>query len=184
MLGRAAMIAFGAFALASCQTLNEDECSVTDWRILGSGDGAAGRPQTYVANHQKACSKYGIPVDVALWQSGWNEGIRQYCTPQNGLQIGERGTGSVNSCPADLSYSFREGYDVGRQVYSARSERDRIQRELNEAIEAVAVATPDQRVSAQLAVDLKRNELFSAQNRLNDTQRAADFFRLRLSRPG
>jgi Protein of unknown function (DUF2799) len=167
--------------LAGCQTLNEDQCSVTDWRVLGSTDGAAGRPQSYVSRHQEACTKFGIPVDVPTWNAGWNEGIRRYCTPENGISVGTRGSSYANSCPGDLAFSFREGYDLGRRVYSARSDRDRVQGELDEKIRAVAAATPEQRVSAQLAVDLKRNELFSAQNRLNDAERASDFFRLRLA---
>jgi hypothetical protein len=173
-------IAAAAVALASCQTLNEDQCAVTDWRVLGSTDGAAGRAQNYVSRHQEACSKFGIQVDFTAWNAGWAEGIRTYCTPQNGLDVGSNGRSYANSCPADVAIGFREGYDIGRRVYSARNERNRIQRELDEAIRKVAEATPEQRVSAQLAVDLKRNELFAAQNRLNDAERAADFFRLKL----
>lgn len=171
-------------ALSNCQTLNEDQCSVTDWRILGGTDGAAGRAQDYVARHQEACTKYGIPVDVPAWRSGWQEGIRRYCTPYNGLDVGRRGSSYANSCPADLAVSFREAYDTGRQVWSARIERDRIQRELDDAITEVARAAPENRSLAQLEVELKRNELFSAQNRLNDADRAADFYRLRLQSNG
>lgn len=170
-----------ALALSNCQTLNEEQCQVTDWTVLGSTDGAAGRPQTHLARHQEACTKFGIPVDTAAWQSGWNEGIRQYCTPYNGLEIGRRGTYYANSCPGDVAVQFREAYDVGRRVYSARNERDRIQRELDEAISAMVNAAPEDKATAQLQIELKRNALFAAQNRLNDAERAADLFRLRLN---
>ena len=84
-------------------------------------------------------------------------------------------------CVSQVALGFREGYDIGRRVHSARQDRDRIQTELDVAISTVAAAKPEDRASAQLEVELKRNELFAAQNRLNDAERAADFFRLRLA---
>lgn len=183
LLGALALFAAGVL-LSACQTLNENQCQVTDWRTLGSTDGAAGRPQSYVSNHQEACSQYGIAVDVSAWTSGWNEGIRSYCSPQNGLDVGSRGGSYANSCPGDLAVQFQAAYNVGRDVYSARLERDRVQRELDQAIKAVADAPDDKRPALQLQVELKRNQLFQAQNRLNDAQRAVDIYRLRQSTTG
>lgn len=181
LLGAIALVFGAALALANCQTLNEDQCQVTDWRILGSTDGAAGRNQTHVARHQEACAKYGIPVDVPAWQSGWEEGIRRYCTPGNGLDVGMRGKSYANSCPGDVAVGFREAYDLGRRVWDAQSERDRIEREIETAIEGLANVDPENRTAAQIQIELKRSQLFAAQNRLNDAERAVDFYRLRLA---
>ncbi|MFZ2100778.1 MAG: DUF2799 domain-containing protein [Oricola sp.] len=175
------LAAIAVLALSGCQTLNKDQCSVTDWRTLGSTDGASGRPQNYVARHQEACTKFGIPVDIPAWQSGWQEGIRNFCTPANGLDIGMRGSGYDNSCPADQAIPFREAYDTGYRVYSARSERDRIQGELDTAIAELAGVKEEDRTVRQIQIELKRSELFAAQNRLNDAERAVDFYRLRMS---
>jgi len=181
LLGAVAMVAGAALALSGCQTLNEDQCQVTDWRLLGSSDGAAGRDQTYVARHREACGKYGIPVDVPAWQSGWQEGIRRFCTPHNGLDVGMRGSSYANSCPGDVAVEFREAYDLGRRVSLARNERDRIEREIEDAIEGLANVAPEKRMAAQMQIELKRSQLFAAQNRLNDAERAVDFYRLRLA---
>lgn len=174
-------IAAAVLAVSACQTLNQEQCQVTDWRVLGSTDGAAGRAQSHVARHQEACTKHGIPVDVPVWQSGWEEGIRRYCTPHNGLEVGTRGASYANSCPGDVAIPFREAYDLGRRVWSARNERDRIRRELDVAIAALADTAEENRATAQIRIELKRNQLFAAQNRLGDAQRAVDFYRLRLS---
>lgn len=181
ILGVVALVIAAALALSNCQTLNESQCQVSDWRLLGSTDGAAGRSQTHVARHQEACAKYGIAVDIAAWQTGWDEGIRRYCTPRNGLDVGMRGSSYANSCPGDVAVSFREAYDLGRAVWQARTERDRLEREIETAIEGLANVKGKDRSAAQIQIELKRSQLFSAQNRLNDAERAVDFYRLRQS---
>ncbi|WP_425418846.1 DUF2799 domain-containing protein [Oricola indica] len=174
----------GALALASCQTLNEKECTSSDWRTLGATDGFAGRQQSHVARHQEACNRFGITVDVTAWQAGWQDGIRRHCTPRNGLDIGLKGRGYSSACPADLAFAYREAYDIGRDVNWAKDAVERLEDELDDAIKALAVAGPDERQAAQVEIELKRSELFRAQNRLNRAERKADLYKLRLATSG
>ncbi|MEO0545142.1 MAG: DUF2799 domain-containing protein [Pseudomonadota bacterium] len=169
------------FALSSCATLNEEQCQVTDWRTLGQTDGGQGRPQSYVAEHQSACSRFGISVDAVAWTSGWQEGIKVYCTPSNGLTVGQAGRTNFNACPADQSAGFNEAYNVGKSVYDARSERDRLQREINTLITALAETTPEELAQKQTEIELKRNALVQAQFRVSSAENALNLFQSRLA---
>ncbi|MEL6921298.1 MAG: DUF2799 domain-containing protein [Pseudomonadota bacterium] len=169
-----------ALALSSCATLNEEQCQVTDWRVLGQTDGSQGRPQSYVAQHQSACTRFGIPVDATAWTAGWQQGTVPYCTPTNGLNVGRAGRTNFNACPADSAAQFNEAYNAGRAVYDARTSRDRLQRELNALIAALPNVAPADLPVKQTEIELKRNAVTQAQLQVTSAERAADLFQSRL----
>ncbi|MEO1702473.1 MAG: DUF2799 domain-containing protein [Pseudomonadota bacterium] len=169
------------FALSSCATLNEEQCQVTDWRTLGQTDGGQGRPQSYVAEHQSACSRFGIPVDSVAWTSGWQEGIKIYCTPNNGITVGQAGRTNFNACPADQAAGFNEAYNVGKSVYDARAERDKLQRELNTLITELSDTKPEDLAKKQTEIELKRSALIQSQFRVSSAENALNLFQTRLA---
>ncbi|MEM1378288.1 MAG: DUF2799 domain-containing protein [Pseudomonadota bacterium] len=180
IFGSLGVAAVAAIALSSCATLNEEQCQVTDWRVLGQTNGSQGRPQSYVAEHQRACSRFGIPVDATAWTSGWQQGIVTYCTPSNGLNVGRAGRPNFNACPVESAASFNEAYNIGRGVFDARSNRDRLQRELNALIAALPNVDPAELPVKQTEIELKRNAVSQAQVAVTNAERAADLFQTRL----
>ncbi|MBO6638361.1 MAG: DUF2799 domain-containing protein [Roseitalea sp.] len=179
------LVAAGVFgvammALSSCATLNEEQCQVVDWQQLGESDGTRGFPVTYVGQHQEACTKHGISVDAASWQTGWDRGIRTYCTPANGLNVGRSGGINRNACPADMALAFNEAHTVGRRVHDARTDRDEAQRKIDQLIRDLAAATTDEdRRRIQLEIELERNRLSSAQSAVFSAEREADLYQFR-----
>ncbi len=103
--------------LAGCATMNEDECRSADWYSVGFEDGAHGRPTSYIGNHREACAEYGISPRADSYRDGWNQGIRNYCTPRNGYQEGMYGRSRGAECPADLAYEFNDAYQYGQHIY-------------------------------------------------------------------
>lgn len=167
----------GLVALSSCATLNEQQCATVNWGQLGQEDGMAGRPVSYVQQHEKACSKHGLPVNQSEWRTGWDVGIRVYCTPANALREGREGRYYANSCPPELAYEFQTAYDLGKRLYDARAERARVQGELDELLRKLKDAkTPEEERNLRLEIDLKRSALYSADNRVRDAERAMDFY--------
>jgi outer membrane murein-binding lipoprotein Lpp len=118
--------------LSGCATLNKNECQTVDWEQLGLQNGQAGEPQSYIAEHQKACSQYKLPVDTAKWDAGWQKGIRNYCTPANGLAAGQRGRTDGSMCPSDQMQQFSYYAQIGGRVYSAQSDVDGARSELEQ----------------------------------------------------
>jgi hypothetical protein len=116
-----AALALVALALQGCASMNKDECLAVDWRTVGYEDGVAGRAGDRIAEHRKACAKYGVTPDLRAYQSGRSQGLREYCRPQNGYQVGERGGNYAGVCPADLEPSFLGAYEAGRELYNLQS---------------------------------------------------------------
>lgn len=110
-----------ALALGGCASMNKNECLAVDWRTVGYEDGAAGRPAGRVADHRRACAPYGVAPDLTAYQSGRDQGLREYCRPLNGYQLGERGGVYAGVCPAHIEPDFVAAYDSGRELYNLRS---------------------------------------------------------------
>ena len=116
-------------SISACTSMSQQECMATDWRTVGYEDGVAGRSGDSIGQHRKACAKHGIAPDLDAYQRGRNDGLREYCTPDNGYRQGVRGAALVTSCPAELKEDFEVAYDQGYELFSLR---DRVYRATNE----------------------------------------------------
>lgn len=115
---------------SGCATMNEAECLTVDWRTVGYEDGVAGYAGDRIAQHRKACARHGVSPDLVAYQSGRDEGLREYCQPANGFRVGARGNGYAGVCPADLDASFAAAYESGRRLYILQSRVDSARSEL------------------------------------------------------
>jgi uncharacterized small protein (DUF1192 family) len=107
--------------LSGCASMDKDECLTVDWRTIGFEDGAAGYSGDRIGQHRKACAKHGVSPDLAAYREGREEGLREYCRPQNGFRLGAQGGGYGGFCPADLEDAFVSSYESGRQLYTLES---------------------------------------------------------------
>jgi hypothetical protein len=98
--------------------MSKDECLAVDWRTIGYEDGAAGYAGDRIAQHRKACAKYGVVPDLALYQSGRQAGLGEYCRPANGYRLGSSGGSYGGICPVELEGPFVRSYQAGRQLYT------------------------------------------------------------------
>ena len=125
--------------LASCATLDKDECAVANWYELGRADGESGRNISRVSSYREDCAKFGIPIDDNSYRAGWDFGIRQYCTPENGFDRGIKGRFASKSCPVQLAAQFEQPYALGREIYELDQSVEAVQLkidELNETLDA------------------------------------------------
>jgi len=113
-----------------CATLDKSECRQADWTIIGLEDGARGRPVSYIGNHRKACAEYGVKPDLALYQRGHADGLKQFCTADNGFSLGRAGRTYNNVCPPDLNGQFLAGYETGRELHALSSDINRMQNDV------------------------------------------------------
>jgi uncharacterized small protein (DUF1192 family) len=111
-----------AFAgLSGCATMSGDECAMSDWTAIGYSDGAQGYPSDRYSRHNKACAKHGVTPDFRAYQDGRDGGLREYCQPARGYQLGQGGSAYHGVCSADLEPAFLDAYRVGSHLYTLRS---------------------------------------------------------------
>ncbi len=174
---RAGALAAGLLALSACGTLDENQCRTVDWRQLGRDDGQVGRNSSYVDEHRRSCERHRLPIDASSWRDGWEVGIRQYCTPQNGLNEGIAGRSYANSCPADLRAGFEEPYRIGKRLHDARSARDQRQRELDDLMRKLRDEEDrDEIRKLQTEISVKQDALRTTERNLRDAERDYDYY--------
>lgn len=78
-------------------------------------DGATGYPPSRIGQHAEACANHGIAHNAAAYRAGWDRGILQNCTPENGFKTGRRNEGYHGLCPAQVVGPFLEGRQVGER---------------------------------------------------------------------
>ena len=113
----------GLLGLTGCASLSESQCVANDWETIGYRDGLAGTEgSSALMRYMDACMKHGVSPDRNAYLAGWEDGVDQYCQPANGFNLGERGAGFSNVCPARLQSAFQAAYQDGRRLYLAASE--------------------------------------------------------------
>ena len=128
----APVLACGLLLISGCASLSESQCIASDWESIGYRDGLAGTQSSQLLKHQNACVKHGIVPERESYLAGWEEGVRQYCLPENGFAAGEGGRQYANVCPEDMQTSFYSAYQEGRQLYLAQSEIDGLTRQISQ----------------------------------------------------
>jgi hypothetical protein len=107
--------------LSGCASMSADECAVSDWRTIGFEDGAQGYTADRLGNHRKACAKHGVAPDFEAYQAGRSEGLRQYCQPSRGFNLGAGGGRYNGVCPGDMEPDFVDAFNTGHQLYNLRA---------------------------------------------------------------
>jgi hypothetical protein len=168
----------GGLLLASCATMSQEACLQGDWAGVGFKDGEAGRPQSRIDEHAKACAKTGVVPDARPYFAARDQGLRLYCTPQRGFQEGRVGNSYAGVCPERTQGGFLAAYSDGQMVHAATSrlsqaESDRSSADSRaEKRDREARGVEDELRNPALNDEQKR-ELRDRLNRLRSERRAA-----------
>lgn len=115
---RLLMLGFTITALAGCGSISQQACLATDWTAAGYSDGASGVSVNTHEAYRGACSRLpGSPYDQAAYDAGWIEGLKLYCLPENGFEIGVQGQTYDGICSQADEASFLSAYTAGRTLF-------------------------------------------------------------------
>lgn len=174
------LVALASTGLACSKdvSVSESQCAAGDWETIGYRDGALGWRSSRLLAHQDACIPHGVTPDRVAYQTGWRQGIEEYCDPTNGFEVGLSGEGHDNVCPVPQRDAFLAAYDRGRTLFVARDRVDSLERAIayrTQRIEAIGeeivvtasaqlnpLLLPDERIA--LAARVKR--LYDEKTRL------------------
>lgn len=168
----------GGLLLASCATMSQEACLQGDWAGVGFKDGEAGRPQSRLDEHAKACAKAGVLPDPGPYFAARDQGLKLYCTPPRGFQEGRLGNDYAGVCPDRAARGFLAAYADGQLVHAAvsrlsqaESDRDSADRRA-EKRDREARGVEDELKNPALN-DEQKHELRDRLNRLRSERRAA-----------
>lgn len=138
-----ALILVISIGLSGCASMSADECLSADWRTVGYEDGQAGSPGR-LGDHRKACAKVGVTPDLDAYEDGRAQGLRMFCVPSRGYDIGTQGGRYGGVCPPDLEEAFLDALQDGRTLFGftqavseIESLMNDLERDLNDDEEAI-----------------------------------------------
>jgi hypothetical protein len=117
--------------LGGCANMNKSMCLNANWQTIGFEDGAAGRPQTDIAQHRKDCAQHGVTPDLDAYRQGHDQGSELFCTTQNGFMYGSSGKAYKNNCPDTLAADFLSGFRDGERLFAITTALDNANKDLN-----------------------------------------------------
>ncbi len=147
IMTRIFMISALAACVAGCATgLSQQECQLADWHTIGFEDGAKGRPEAQLARHRKACAEHGVALQLNEYRDGWQKGIKSYCLPANGYNLGRRGKSYNGVCSGTMESEFVSAFNNGRSLYTLERDVYRLNRTLTRKrnrLDAIETETRD-----------------------------------------
>lgn len=130
----ARLLCMGAVALTmgGCASMSEKECLSANWQEQGYRDGRNGHPASRVEDHREACAGVGVVPDTEQYRKGRDQGVLEYCTPENAAREGRAGRSYRNACPAWLEGTFLTYHRLGYQAYQAQQRLDSLNRQMEQ----------------------------------------------------
>lgn len=115
--------------LPACATISESTCRTKNWQDLGYRDAMKGlesRSQALAG----ACGDYGLTFDASEYRIGWEEGLDEFCSSDQGYEFGLHGGNYRGTCPGTLGAIFLQSYQSGRMVGELERRIDALEREI------------------------------------------------------
>jgi hypothetical protein len=122
------LLTLTALLSISCATMNKEQCQNADWFEVGERDGANGYSSDRIGAHKKACGEHGIQPNVVEYKKGRTEGLKAYCTYENGLLKGRNGYYYSGVCPSHLAPDFLRGYEIGQREYELKKREEELRK--------------------------------------------------------
>ena len=145
--------------VSGCATLSQSQCQSGDWYGIGQTDGSQGADLSKLAQHRNACGEYSIQIDGEAWRAGRIEGLKQYCRPLNGYQIGRYGSLVNNVCPNNLAGNFSRAYNYGYKIYIVTQKLSELESRLYDEEQAILDETLSREDRRHHLDDLKQLEV-------------------------
>lgn len=107
---------FFLFIFSSCSSLDEKECKSQNWFKLGVSDAIDGVIKPKTADYRSECAEHGIQIKSLEYLKGFETGLKEYCTSNNGLRDGENGEDRHHLCE-EVNPGYAHSYKSGRRKF-------------------------------------------------------------------
>lgn len=118
--------------LTSCSVMSVEECKTANWRDIGYTNGTNGYDKKKLSEYESACKEGNIKPDQASYETGYRDGLKQYCTAQNIFDKGLIGKGNYRVCPVEKQTELKPYYDISHEYYRAKTAKDNLIRDIDD----------------------------------------------------
>jgi hypothetical protein len=153
--------------LSACASIRPPElvaCNQLDWYELGRQDGAQGAAVERLEQHRRTCKQETFETEwETVYTNGRNAGLLEYCSSENGYELGRQGNAYFYVCPSTMEPQFLSGYRKGQQAHTLEIEIKKLDAKIELTVQKI-VQTDSTYERNQLASELEQLKRSRAQN--------------------
>ncbi len=110
--------------LGNCATISKQSCMTDSWYDVAFKGAMNNHDRAdHIKDVTNTCGKLGIGVDLDVYEQGFQDGMRQFCEPNNGYQWGLQGRAYNGVC---ASPAFSAAYRDGQEDFNIKQRRSAI----------------------------------------------------------
>ncbi len=123
------------FFFISCSSMDRKTCLTTNWYGKGVEDARA-RGEDEFEKYKRQCAEESVSIinSSQSYKKGFFEGLRSWCTFQNGFNQGlegRRGTANCEEVNPDFNRGFEEGFREYRTVQRNKRDQEESEKKYN-----------------------------------------------------
>lgn len=147
------LVAVGFLTACSHTKEQSQVCQELDWYEIGRQDGTKGLNLAESKKVHTFCEGSDQSLAEALYYNGYDAGAAQYCTAENGYELGRTGQKMNAICPPMIKSEFEKSYAQGARYANLTKENLEIERKLK----TIEVTLQNQTLEAA-RLELLKNE--------------------------
>lgn len=102
---------------------SETQCSDSNWQNVGYEVAMAGKSVRTFNQLKESCKDSIVPEARTSYLAGYQQGIKEFCSFENGLEQGKEGKLDVTACPKELRAEFERGYTIAAKAVEMQNEK-------------------------------------------------------------
>lgn len=151
-------------ALSGCiSALEKPSCAQMDWYEIGRSDGAQGMGLEALAKHKETCGESFSANGETIYINGRNSGLVEYCSEENGFDMGRMGVLYTYVCPSTMEPQFLAQYEKGQNARMLEMENAKLDARIAMIFQRLNIAQSNGE-KADLNFELKTIQRLRAQN--------------------
>ena len=122
------VIFISILGLVACgsTSMTAEECKTTNWQERGAADANSATDVLQFNQYVESCKKGGVTPNKEQYYSGFQDGLIAYCTFENGVERGKKGSQYYKACKEFKE--FGEGYAKGVDIHIEERERREVEK--------------------------------------------------------
>jgi len=127
--------------LAGCSAIRPEHCPYADWNATGELHASKGY-QSRLPSLFDTCLGVGVLPDADAYVAGYQRGLREFCTIENGWVWGQTRTSNPSTCPPALASGFDRSFSTSARLSALAVEESNLRARRDELEDLLLSGAP------------------------------------------
>lgn len=144
-----------SFLFHSCSTVSTKDCT-KNMHEFGINQGRMGSPKKLTDQIRYKCSSKVPNIDIEAYDTGFMQGWREFCLPNNAFDMGKKSDSYISFCPTESEQYFRNSYLLGKKHFELKDVENDLEDQMSELKSTINTDSEDFSEYNRLQLELDR----------------------------